>query len=158
MNCYSPVLPKIVSGHSDMRRTTVKPPLMDLLELLTFPYKHIWSDCTELEVTGHKPMFVLCLAMFSWFLSFFFFCMTLHGWTLDNKFLRDGASCHLPRAKSWFLDMELLCCEVKSWTRLESVTVHVDRWFLNSLLQWWDQWVGKGSQKCQGCDWVAVCP
>lgn len=54
--------------------------------------------------------------------------------------------------------MELLYCEVKSKTRLDSVTVYVDRLFLNSILQWWDQWVGKGSQKLQGCNWVVVCP
>lgn len=46
---------------------------------------------------------------------------------------------------------------MKFKTRLECVTVYVDRLFLNSLLQWWDQWVGKGSQKIQGCNWVVAC-
>lgn len=154
----------MLPGHLRVRRTTVKPLLTwifsDILHVLMFPCRHSWPAWHRIIINlSNWAQADLCLKLSSLLLILTIsFCIALHGWALNDNFPSAEASCHLLRAMLWFLDMESLCCEVKSKTRLASVTVYVDRLFLNSLLQWWDQWVGKGSQKFQGCNWVVTCP
>lgn len=123
-----------------------------------FPCRHISSAWHRIIINPSNRAPANLYPKLGNFLSiliffFFSFCMTLHEWALDNNFL----SANLSRAMLWFLAMEY--CVMKWNLRLfESVTVYIDRLFLNSVLRCWDQWVGKGSQKFQGWNGVVACP
>lgn len=147
--------------------TYVRGPLLtrifsDILQLLMFPCRRIrWVGpvtMANLSTLPRADPWLQLGNLLSILTIFFFFCMTLYGCILGNNFW-------VPRPLAISSEQ---CYDSLTWneynvklnvkTTLASVTVHVDRLSLNSLVQWWDQWVGKGSQKFQGCNWVVACP